>query len=70
MGISILADYVICKYFLLICDLSSHALNNVVQREVLNLDEVQFINYFFAHIFGVILKKSWPNFRSQRHKGL
>ena len=55
--------YVIGKYFLPDCGLLFHLHNIAFQRsEVLNIDQVQFINFHFLdHVFGVKYAKSSPN---------
>ena len=59
--------YVIGKYFLPDCGLLFHLHNIAFQRsEVLNIDQVQFINFHFLdHVFGVKYAKSSPNSKSQ-----
>ena len=46
----------VCKYFLLVCGLSFHSLNSIIQKiEVLNFGDVQIYHFFFYdYAFGVI----------------
>ena len=55
------------QYFLPVCGLLFHLHNIVFQRsEILNIDQVQFINFHFMdHAFGVKYQKSLPNSKSQ-----
>lgn len=55
------------KYFLPDCGLIFHLHNIAFQRsEVLNIDQVQFINFHFLdHVFGVKYPKSLPNSKSR-----
>ena len=55
------------KYFLPDCGLVFHLHNIASQRsEVLNIDQVQFINFHFLdHVFGVKYAKSLRNSKSQ-----
>ena len=64
--------YIICKYFLPLCDLSFHSLKNVFQRvEIFNFYEVQFLNlWLMNNHFSVISKKSLFNPRSRRFSSI
>ena len=55
------------KYFLPECGLLFHLHNIAFQRsEVLNIDQVQFINFrFLDHVFGVKYAKSVRNSKPQ-----
>ena len=56
---------VFCKYFLPICDLSSHSLDSLFHRaDIFNFNEAQLINFFF-HRSYLVSQKSLPNLKSQ-----
>lgn len=63
-----LSRYGLCKYFLLVCDLSYHSFNSIFYRaEVFNMSKFQLIHFFFMDsAFGVVFKNSLPNLRSHR----
>lgn len=56
--IQVLIEFVFCKYFLQVCNLS-FSLSDLQTKELLNFNEVQFINVFFYGSFFVcpIFKK-------------
>lgn len=56
--------YMLCKYFLLVCRLSFHSLNNLFEEEkfLILMKPNLSIFYFVAYCFGVISKNPLPSF--------
>ena len=62
-GYKVFVGYVVCKYFLSVCNLFFHPLYRVFHRaKVLNVYKTQFINFSFYDVYFLVSSVGTPHF--------